>query len=174
MRSFHVVACALLLGSAAVSEAATPAGAIVCTGSAGALSFNVSFFDIGLANPTDVGSSSSGAGAGKVTFQPFVIHAALSSFPKLFEAAATGTHFSSCTLTTQDSSGGSMEFRLSQVLVQSVNAIASSATSHAPRFAYVKADMAFGAVEVRTSTGVDDGGSSPNSSGWNRVTNSGS
>jgi hypothetical protein len=74
MKSLQIAFCALLFASAAVSRAAKPAGAMVCAGGSGSLTFNMSFFDIGVSDPTDVGSSSSGVGAGKVTLQPLVIH----------------------------------------------------------------------------------------------------
>ena len=170
MNSFRTAFCTLLLGSAAVSHAAQPAGAMVCAGSTGNLTFNVSLFDIGVSNTTSIGSSSSGAGAGKVTFQPLVIHTALSNFTSLFEVAANGSHFSSCTLTTRDSTGGNIEFLFNLVTVQSVNAIVSSATDHSPRFAFVKADMEFGGIQVRTAGTVDDGGAGP-ASGWDVTKN---
>jgi type VI protein secretion system component Hcp len=154
MKSFHIALCSLVLSSAAVSHTAQPAGAMVCAGSAGTLTLPVSFFDVGVSSGT--GSASSGAGAGKVTFQPFVVHVPLSHFTSLYQAVVAGTHFSTCTLTTQDSSGANIEFVLSLVSIQNVNAVASSAAGESPRYAYVKAEMQFGGITVQTSAGAND------------------
>jgi hypothetical protein len=170
VKSLQVALCSVLLGAVTVCHAAQHAGAMVCTGSAGNLSFNVSFFDIGVSNSLSTGSESGGAGAGKVTFQPLVIHTALSTFTSLWQVAAEGSHFTTCTLKTQDSSGGNIEFTLNLVAVQSVNAIASSAGGDFPRYAFVKADLEFGSIQVRTSGAVDDGGAGPGG-GWNRIHN---
>jgi type VI protein secretion system component Hcp len=165
MRPFHTGLYSLLLGAAAVSHAAQPAGTLACTADTNNLSFNISFFEIGLASPSN--SATSGAGAGKVTLNPLVVHAALSTFPSLFESAVGGEHYTSCTLTTQASSGESIEFKLNNVMIQSVNAIASSATGQSPRYAFIRADLEFESVEVRTSGGADDGGVGPTTgSGW--------
>jgi hypothetical protein len=150
MKSFHIALCSLLLGSATVSHAAQPAGAMVCVGSAGTLTLPVSFFDVGVSSGT--GSASSGAGAGKVTFQPFVVHVPLSNFASLYQVVVTGTPFSTCTLTTQDSGGANIEFSLNLVSVQNVNVVASSAAGDSPRYAYVKAEMQFGGISVQTSS----------------------
>ena len=165
MRSINVTLCALFLGSAAVAQAAPAAGSLSCTGNNGQQTFNVSFFELGLSSPTTIGSATGGAGAGKVTLQPLVVHAALSTFTKLFSVAATGQAFSTCMLMTQDSGGGPIDFMFKNVIIQSVTAIASSPSARAPRYAFVKAELAYEGIEVKTAGGVDDGGSSP-SIGW--------
>ena len=86
---------------------AQPAGKVVCTTNQGSLAFNVSYFNLGISESS--ASSSSGAGAGKVTFQPLVVHAALSSFETLFGQTVSGGHFSSCTLTTPASNGDNVQ-----------------------------------------------------------------
>jgi type VI protein secretion system component Hcp len=173
MRRFGIALWSIILGTAAVSHAAQPTGSLACTGDTRSLTFNVSFFDIGVSDSLNIGGESAGAGAGKVTFNPFVVHAALSTFPVLFDAASTGEHFATCTLTTQASSGENIELTLKNVAIQSVDAIASSATGQLPRYAFIKAELQFESIQVRTSGGVDDGGVGPGTDGWNLKENSG-
>jgi type VI secretion system secreted protein Hcp len=62
---------------------------------------------------TNSGSSSTGGGggAGKVSVQDFHFVSAMSkASPKLFEACATGKHFSEATLTARKSGGTQQEF----------------------------------------------------------------
>jgi Type VI secretion system effector, Hcp len=151
--------CLTLLGLIPAAYAAQPAGRVVCTSNQGNLAFNVSYFNLGVVESSS--SSSSGAGAGKVTFQPLVVHAALSSFETLFQQTVSGGHFSTCTLTMQASNGDRVQFTMQLVAVDSVNAIASSATSQSPNYAYVEAHLLYGAVQVSAPNGADDGGSSP-------------
>ena len=148
-----------LIGLIPATYAAQPAGKVVCTTNQGSLAFNVSYFNLGISQSS--AGSNSGAGAGKVTFQPLVVHAALSSFETLFGQTVSGGHFSSCTLTTQASNGDNVQFTLQLVVVESVNAIASSATSQSPHYAYVEAHLVYGAIQVSGPNGADDGGSSP-------------
>ena len=42
-----------------------------------------------------------------------------------------------------------------------MNAIASSATSQSPHYAYVEAHLVYGAIQVSGPNGANDGGSSP-------------
>jgi hypothetical protein len=153
--------CLTLLGLVPAAYAAQPAGKVVCTSNQGNLAFNVSYFNLGVSESSSSSSSSSGAGAGKVTFQPLVVHAALSSFETLFEQTVSGGHFSTCTLTTQASNGDHVQFTMQLVAVDSVNAIASAATSQSPHYAYVEAHLLYGAIQVSAPNGADDGGSSP-------------
>jgi hypothetical protein len=153
--------CLTLLGLIPAAYAAQPAGKVVCTSNQGNLAFNVSYFNLGVSESSSSSSSSSGAGAGKVTFQPLVVHAALSSFETLFEQTVSGGHFSTCTLTTQASNGDHVQFIMQLVAVDSVNAIASAATSQSPHYAYVEAHLLYGAIQVSAPNGADDGGSSP-------------
>jgi type VI protein secretion system component Hcp len=53
----------------------------------------------GVSNNTPVGAGSNGAGAGKVTFNPFTITRKVDqASPALFQAAASGVHFQSATI----------------------------------------------------------------------------
>jgi len=150
---------------------AKPVGTLSCTGSTSQIKFNVSYFDFGLTSPTSIGSQSSGAGAGKVTFKPLEVHAALSAFSTLVDAAASGSSFQSCVLTTTFNDGSRAEFEFRLLLIASLTAQASmpAHANEAERFTDVQ--FAYGAVEVKASNAVDDGGTTTSQSGWNVVSN---
>jgi type VI protein secretion system component Hcp len=170
VKLFRITLSSLLLSAAAVSHAAS-VGKVVCNGDDAAggsgTTFNVSFFDIGVADTSNVGGSATGSGAGKATLSTLVLHAALSTFPLLVVAASSGQHFSTCTLTTETSSGETIEFSFKNASVDSANAIASSGGGQLPRYAFTKVEMEFTTVEVRTSQTVDDGGVGPVTTGYN-------
>src|SRR5208337_986037 len=154
----RLVFCAAFL-CVTSAACAVPVGQMSCTSSAKTLTFNVSYFDLGVTQTVNVGSASGGAGAGKATFQPLVVHTSFA-------------HFHSCTLTTKNSTGEVIEFTLKIVLVSQVDAIAQSATADSARTAYTEVNFVYGSVQV-TSPGTDgdDGGSSPANDGWVKVKN---
>jgi len=165
-RSTLLGLASILVVGTAVAQAAV--GQLTCTSSASTITANLSYYDFGFANTLNIGSSSSGAGAGKVTFSPLEVHTSLINFLPFFKAVTTGATFSSCTLATK-TGGNSIDYTFRLVAVSSVDAIARSprAPNNQPA-AYLDVKMAFGAVEVTTSGGDDDGG---NEGGWNQVTN---
>jgi len=164
---FGISALALCCPSIALAR---PVGTLSCTGSTSQVKFNVSYFDFGLTNPADSGSQSSGAGAGKVTFKPLEVHAALSTFASLAEAAANGTAFQSCTLTTTFNDGSQTEFEFRLLLISSLTAEASMPAQANEPARFTDVQFQYGAVEVKTTGGSDDGGTGP-ASGWNVITN---
>jgi hypothetical protein len=156
----------LALSSAAAHAAAV--GQLSCTSNTATITANLSFYDLGLANTLNIGSQSSGAGAGKVTFNPLEIHTAVINFAQFFQAEQNGAAFSSCTLSAK-TNGEAVEYKFSLVAISSLDAIAQSPrTAEDKPASYLDVKLAFGAVEVKTSAGTDDGGSS---GGWNRVKN---
>ena len=70
-----------------------------------------------------IGSATGGAGAGKVTFNPFTITRKVDkASPKLFEAATKGKHFSNVTIEMRKAGGGQQEYlviKLQDVLISS-------------------------------------------------------
>jgi len=166
-----IALCLVLSGGASAAHAA-PVAQVSCTSSAQTLSFNVSFFDLGVTQTVTIGSASGGAGAGKATFQPLVLHTSLAPFQSLFNAAAAGTFFENCTLTTKNSTGEVIEFLLKTVAVTKVDAIAQSASAAAARTAYTQVTFEYGSVQVTPTTSEsDDGGTSPANDGWVKVKN---
>lgn len=168
--AFSLAVCALALSASAAY--ARPVGTLTCTGSSGQLRFNVSYFNFGLQNALNIGSQSSGAGAGKVTFQPLEVHASLSTFSSLMSQAANGTPLQSCVLNTTVSDGSQAEFEFKLVVIASLNAVASMPAQSNEPARYTDVNFEYGAIEVRSSGSSDDGGTgSSTSSGWNQVTN---
>jgi len=149
-----------LLGFVSAAHAATVAQ-VSCTSGGQSLSFNASFFDLGLTQTASIGSSGSGAGAGKTVFEPLVVRTSFAPFQVLFNAAAAGTVFESCTLTTKNSTGEVIEFVLKPVLVSKVDAIAQAGSGQAARTAYTQATLEYGSAQVSPSSAADDGGSGP-------------
>jgi Type VI secretion system effector, Hcp len=164
-----LIVCLILL-SAASAASAVPVGQMSCTSSAQTLTFNISYFDLGVTQTVNIGSASGGAGAGKVTFQPLVVHTSFAPFQSLFAAVEAGSHFETCTLTTKNSTGEVIEFTLKIVAISQVDAIAQSPTADSARTAYTQVNFVYGSVQV-TSPGsdADDGGSSPANDGWVKV-----
>ncbi len=161
--------CVAILCAVTAAYAA-PVAQMSCTSSASTLTFNVSYFDLGVMQTLNIGSSSSGAGAGKVTFEPLVVNTSFVPFQSLFKAASAGTVFEGCTLTTKNSTGEVIEFTLKPVAVKQVDAIAQSASADAARTAYTQVTFEYGSVLVTSpSSDADDGGSSPANDGWVKV-----
>jgi|SRR5271165_3712311 len=166
-----LVFCAVILCAASAAYA-LPVAQMSCTSSAQTLTFNLSYFDLGVTQTVNIGSASGGAGAGKATFKPLVVHTSFAPFESLFEAAAAGSHFETCTLTTKNSTGEVIEFSLKTVFVTEVDAIAQSATADSTRTAYTQVNFEYGSVQVTSpGTGADDGGASPANDGWVKVKN---
>jgi len=61
---------------------AAPVAQMSCTSSASNITFNVSYFDLGVTETVNIGSASGGAGAGKATFQPLVVNTSFCTVPK--------------------------------------------------------------------------------------------
>lgn len=162
---------ALALVSIAQSAHAVPVGTLTCSTSTDELKFNVSYFTFGLLNQDSIGSSSSGAGAGKVTFQPLEVHAALSTFGSLVSTASDGTHLESCSLTTRLADGTRATFLFKLLAIQSLTVVASSTGNRTEPAQYTDIKFLYGAVQVTGAGGTDDGGSTVLPPGWNQVTN---
>ena len=169
-RAFFVALCTLI-GSCTPLAHAKPVGTLTCTGSTGQVKFNISYFTFGITAPTDIGSGSSGAGAGKVTFQPLEIHAALSTFSTLAVPASNGENFQTCNLTSTFNDGSQTQFEFKLVLISSLTAAASMPAQPNEPARYTDVKFAYGAVEVKSSSGADDGGTGGIPPGWNVIQN---
>jgi hypothetical protein len=169
VRSVFIGAASVLL--ATTTAIAAPVAHIVCTPSTssptGAQPINssdiiasLSFFDIGITPSNNTGSSSSGAGAGKATFQTAEFHMSLSKFTEFVGAA-----FDKCFVDTLLADGNKVQYSLILVSIQSIAAIAQS--PHNPTdtpAAYTDLALQFGGISVKTISGSDDGGTSGNRS----------
>ena len=161
---------ALAVLSLAHTANAAAVGSLECTESNGNdVSFNVSYFTFGV---TDTASVSTGTGAGKATFQPLDVHAALTTFATLFTAASEGSHFGKCTLTTTLSDGTTAMFLFKTVLIKALTAVAEKTGTRDQPAQYTDIQFEYLAVEVKTSGGTDDGGTTPALGRSNQTMNS--
>jgi hypothetical protein len=152
---------------------AAPVGSLSCTTATGDFTFNVSYFTFGLTDTINIGSGSSGAGAGKITVQPLEVHAALSTFSMLIGPTRAGSEIRNCTLTTTMSDGSSTVFEFRPLVVKALTVVAEKSGARDTRIQYTDVQFEYLMVDVKTSGGADDGGSSPDSSTLSRTTNGG-
>lgn len=113
----------------------------------------------------DTGSSSSGAGAGKVTFEPITMTKLPdASSPELFQMLASGGHFSSAEVQLYAPDGTTVEetFDYTLVALTGITTTNSGAAS----------DQLFEQLKLEVGSVTDTVGS--NSGSWNQVTNTGS
>ena len=150
---------------------AAPVGSLSCASNAGDIKFNVSYFTFGVTETA--GSASSGAGAGKATFQPLEVHAALSTFSTLFLPAVQGVAMHNCMLTTAMTDGSTTTFEFKPVSIKMLTVVAERAGTTETPAQYIDVQFEYLDVLVKTTGGADDGGTSPATSGWNRITNGG-
>ena len=140
-------------------------GTLVLEGGAGTppIQIQVLGFEFKASAPTSIGSASSGAGAGKATFNEFVLTKALDgTSPLLFKALFSGAHFTRATLTIP---GESTTYSFGLVFVTS-QATTDDGTGSAP---VEQVGLAFG--ELFETFGSASTTSTPVSAGWNLVVN---
>lgn len=135
--------------------------------------FEIEDFSFDIEQTLNIGSQSTGAGAGKVTFNPFSITRKIDRFsPVLFEKACSGTPFKSVVLGLRKSAGGNtsgvvyLVFRFKLVAAKTIS---WSYDDESPKETVT---FEYGGLQVHYSP------QSPNGSletaiagGWNRVKN---
>jgi len=135
--------------------------------------FEVASYSFDIAQTLNIGSSSSGAGAGKVTFNPFSITRKIDkASPLLFEMACSGTAFESVVLALRRSGAtpgsGAIFLRYDFKLV-AVKSISWSSGGDAPMEAVT---FEYGGLQVRYAAQTPTGALvTPVEGGWNRVRN---
>ena len=147
-----IIVCGSLSAHAAIAQ-------LICSSTNGSsLSTNVSYYDLGVASSTNVGGQGSGAGSGKVVFNPLVVHISLANFQKLLPVVTTGSTFSACTLISH-TGGTALQYDLRMVAISSIDAVAEDPrTDQDQPSAYAKVSFQYGDLQVHISNGVDDGG----------------
>jgi type VI secretion system Hcp family effector len=146
---------------------------------AGPAIFEVEDYSFDIEQVLNIGSSSSGAGAGKVTFNPFSITRKIDkASPKFFEMACSGTAFQLVTLAMRKSSGagsagaanvsGVIYLRFDFKLV-AVKTISWSHDDESPKETIT---FEYGGLMVGYAQQNADGSlKAPIAGGWNRVKN---
>jgi len=133
----------------------------------------VNDFDLEVDNAVDVASGATGAGAGKAEFNPLTIQKAIDkASPSLFEACASGRHFTVVQLYLWQSAGPSggafLAYEFQTVFITKID-WAGSAGAQAPTETLT---MEYGALVIAYKP--TDSGGSPGQvaqSGWNRISN---
>ncbi|KAM0748875.1 hypothetical protein T439DRAFT_358028 [Meredithblackwellia eburnea MCA 4105] len=130
-------------------------------------------YSLSIEQTLNIGSTTGGAGAGKVTFNPFTISKSVdSNTPTFFKMAAQGTTFQNLVLSVFKSSGNAaatfpvFQFKFTLVAVQTQSfAYAETTPSETLTFAYG------GLAEVFTPTTSAGTAGTIAGAGWNRVKN---
>jgi hypothetical protein len=137
-------------------------------GAAGLTAVPISGFDFSVQSATSIGAASTGAGAGKVTFNPLVVTRAIdASSPTLFLSSASGSTFKQMLLSVVKTSGGQPhiveQWQFGLVAAKSLD---FTPTLETDTFEY-------GAIRFITYQQQSDGTLTPSNVGaWNRISNS--
>lgn len=125
------------------------------------ISFDIYDFSSTVDQTLNIGSSSGGAGAGQVTFEPIsMTKLPDSASPRLFAMLAAGTHFRSAEVQLYGRDGSVAEtFKYKLVVLKSITTANSGAAT----------DSLFEQLNIEVGAIVDAVGTT--SAGWNRVTN---
>jgi type VI secretion system secreted protein Hcp len=133
----------------------------------------VTDFELEVDNAVDADSAAAGAGAGKAEFNPLTVHKAVDkASPSLFEACASGRHFTAVQLYLQQPTGTSLStflaYEFQTVAITKID-WSGSAGEEAPTEALT---MEYGALVIAYKP-TDSGGSAAQvtQGGWSRVTN---
>lgn len=140
--------------------------------------FEILSFELGAENTINIGSITSGGGAGKATFKEFTVTKKTdTSSHKLFEALATGRHIAETFIdlrrsgqskTTLRSGGVFMQFKMKLVMVQDISWSGSDGDDICEETVIFQ----FGAIEINyTPQGKDGKDGKTETVRWSRVRN---
>jgi type VI secretion system secreted protein Hcp len=135
--------------------------------------FEVEDYSFDIEQVLNIGSQSSGAGAGKITFNPFSITRKIDrSSPVLFDMACSGTAFKQVSLALRKSAGGTQSgviFLRFDFKLAAVKTISWSHDDEAPK---ETTTFEYGGMLIRYCQQKSDGSLNPSiPGGWNRVRN---
>jgi type VI secretion system secreted protein Hcp len=135
--------------------------------------FEVEDFSFDVEQTLNIGDQSSGAGAGKVTFNPFSITRKIDkASPLLFQMACSGTPFETVVLALGNTAGGAASgviFVRFDFKLVAVKTISWSYHSESPK---EQVTFEYGGLQVRYSQQNPNGTlADPIAGGWNRVLN---
>ncbi len=135
--------------------------------------FEVEDFSFDIEQTLNIGSQSTGAGAGKITFNPFSITRKIDKFsPKLYQAACSGTPYQKVALGARKSSGGGVTGVTYLVFLFKLVAVKTIAWSYDDEAPKETTTFEYGGLQVHYAQQNPNGGFAvPIPSGWNRVKN---
>jgi len=135
--------------------------------------FEIEDFSFDIEQTLNIGSQSTGAGAGKVTFNPFSITRKIDiSSPTLFSMACSGQPFEEVALGLRKSSGGTVTGRIYLVFRFKLVAVKTISWSYDDESPKETVTFEYGGLQVHYSQQEANGKMKPQiSGGWNRVKN---
>lgn len=135
----------------------------------------VGSFSVSASNPTQVGTASAGAGAGKVSISSFnVTKVVEASSPKLFAACCAGSHWDKGSLVMMEAGGADavvfFQYDFTMLFVDSISWSGGSGGDSKPNEAV---SFVFGSINTTYSAQTAQGGMQKvGGAGWSLTTNS--
>jgi type VI secretion system secreted protein Hcp len=135
--------------------------------------FEIEDFSFDIEQVLNIGSQSTGAGAGKVTFNPFSITRKIDrSSPLLFEQACSGTPYETVGLGLRKGSGGSMSGIMYLAFLFKLVAVKTISWSYDDESPKETVTFEYGGLQIHYAQQKPEGGTLPKiMKGWNRVKN---
>jgi type VI secretion system secreted protein Hcp len=135
--------------------------------------FEVSDYSFDIEQVLNIGSQSSGAGAGKVTFNPFSITRNIDvSSPRLFQNACSGTPWMNVGLGLRKSAGGQVSGAFFLQFIFKLVAVKTISWAHDDESPKETTTFEYGGLVIRYGQQSPDGKvAAAKFGGWNRVKN---
>ncbi len=160
------VAAMLVFAGTAVAAPQSSFGTLTCmtladgTGATSTVTSQVSSYAVGVQNVPNIAGTGSGAGGGKVTFNPADLHISLSKFIDFLPLAEAGKAFQQCTLVATAGNGVTATYTFQLVAISSVTAVAAGGNG-SNTTAYTDLQLQYGGLTVLMTNPDDDGGTEP-------------
>jgi type VI secretion system secreted protein Hcp len=135
--------------------------------------FEIEDFSFDIEQVLNIGSQSTGAGAGRVTFNPFSITRKIDkASPVLFEMACSGTPFKQVALGLRKGSGGGMSGQMYLVFFFKLVAVKTISWSYDDESPKETTTFEYGGLQIHYTPQKPDGQPDKEAKGgWNRVKN---
>lgn len=135
--------------------------------------FEVEDFSFDVEQTLNIGSQSTGAGAGRITFNPFSITRKIDrASPELFERACSGTPYQQVALGARKASGGKMSGRIYLVFLFKLVAVKTIGWTYDDESPKETTTFEYGGLQVWYLPQKPDGSFDiETKGGWNRVKN---
>jgi type VI secretion system secreted protein Hcp len=135
--------------------------------------FEVEDFSFDVEQTLNIGSQSTGTGAGKITFNPFSITRKIDKFsPTLFQLACSGTPFQKVALGARKAAGGETSGAIFLVFMFRLAAVKTIGWSYDDESPKETVTFEYGGLQVHYARQLGNGGFEKiYPSGWNRVRN---
>jgi len=135
--------------------------------------FEIEDYSFDIEQVLNIGSQSSGAGAGKVTFNPFSITRKIDcASPQFFQMACSGTPFHTVGLGLRKSAGGDVSGLLFLMFTFKLVAVKTISWAHDDESPKETVTFEYGGLNIQYTQQLPSGQMAPvDPGGWNRVKN---